>query len=161
MMPNVDLIIEEFERLSLDDKLYLEFNAENELRVSILFKRGEPRCWSLWYTQSEENSKQNCSRAHLPSVLQGFKVSLNEFTREIASCLLTQAAYADEFVREITRLLGHDAVSQSIRQTQDFMEALQQSVSRMLETNNTPTPLEAVKLDSLPNPKGRLRIVKT
>lgn len=136
MTPTVEELLEEFERLSLDDKVFLEFRSAENLEVSVLFKRAEPRPWSFWYSVSEEASRQTSTRQHVPMILRAFQVEERLFHKELANCLLLQAAFADEFVREVTEILGPDAVRESIRNTQEFMETLKQSVASLIEKSS-------------------------
>jgi hypothetical protein len=95
-------LIDEFERLSLDDRIFFRVESEEELEVDILFERdGNARNWSIWYALSEKNSKQTVSKSFLPQVLRAFQVPDTRFYEELSSVLLTQAAFADQFVREI------------------------------------------------------------
>ncbi|MCA2961922.1 MAG: hypothetical protein IOD12_16855 [Silvanigrellales bacterium] len=139
MIPPVDALLEEFETLSLDERVYVVLRSDEDLEVSIHFQRKDaPKCWGIWFKLSEEASRQQCTRQTLPLVLRAFQVSEATFSKEIASRLLTQAAYADEFVRNVSDLLGADAVRESIRSTQMFMENLREMVRKTLG----PSPAE-------------------
>jgi hypothetical protein len=63
-------------------------------------------------------------------VLRAFGVSNTEFEKELGGMLLTQAAYADEFVREVGNLFGHEALQKSILQTQEFMDSVRSAMQR-------------------------------
>ena len=176
MLPELQKLIDEFERLSLDDKMYLTFKNEDELEVALQYDRGQGnRAWQVWLREAPVDSRQTCSRSHLPAVLKAFRLSERDFVREVAGRLLTQAAFADEFVREVKEFLGVDAVRESIRNTQDFMDALRDAVKSALG-DNTPPLLSApavVKKPKSPSAaltsstqmssaaRGKFRIVKS
>jgi hypothetical protein len=122
MCPELTTLIDDFERLSLDDRLNFWFTSHDELPVCVRFHRNAGRNWSIWYPISEQASKQTVSQAHLPRVLDAFGIPETPFMEELGNVLLTQAAYADQFVREVGELLGEESVRKSIRQTQDFMD---------------------------------------
>jgi len=131
--PSIETLLEEFESLSLDDKVYLVLRSEEDLEVCIHFLRPEaPRCWAIWYKLSQDASRQQCGRSHFPAVLRAFRVPEGVFIAEMSTRLLTQAAYADEFVRSVGELLGVEAVRESIRSTQNFMDSLKEMVRRTL-----------------------------
>ena len=133
MLPDIHKLVDEFERLSLDEKMYLTFKNEDELEAAVQYDRGQGnRCWQVWLREAPVDSRQTCSRQHLPAVLKAFRLSERDFVREVAGRLLTQAAFADEFVREVKEFLGDDAVRESIRNTQDFMDALRGAVQNAL-----------------------------
>lgn len=133
MLPEIDTILEVFERMSLDDKVYFTFPNEEDIQVCILFHRkSDRRNWSLWLTINEEASKQNLSTQHLRQALKGFKISEKNFLKELADILLIQVAFADEFIRQITDVLGKEAVQKSILQTQNFMDELNQKIQSLL-----------------------------
>lgn len=131
MRPEIAIILEEFERLSLDDRIYLNFINDEEIPVQVLFSRvANGRSWSIWYPLSESASKQTVSRIHFPLVLRAFGISDTEFERELGGIFLTQAAFADEFVRQVSQLFGAEAVRKSISQTQNFMNELSEAFPR-------------------------------
>ena len=142
MVPALSSLLEEFETLSLDERVYLVLRSDEDLEVCFHFQRKDaPKCWSVWYKLSEEASRQQCSRATFPHVLRAFQVPESTFVKDLSGRLLTQAAFADEFVRSVTLLLGADAVRESIRGTQAFMEELRAMVRRTLgaEEGNEPS----------------------
>lgn len=173
LTPSLDKLLEEFERLTLDERVYLTFQSDDDLGVCVQYKRIESKAWSIWYALSQEASKQSCSRQHVPYVLKAFKISERVFQRELTSILLTQAAYADEFVRQITELVGEESVRNSIRETQQFMDTMTKAVAKLLHEESTtrerPT-LSEVKLPASPSSgveaaqekasRGRLRIIR-
>jgi hypothetical protein len=131
MRPDMDVLLEEFERMSLDDKVFLDFVSDEELAVRVKFQKcAKGRCWSIWYIANEQASKQKVSRTHFPAVLRAFGVSNTEFEKELGGMLLTQAAYADEFVREVGNLFGSEALQKSILQTQEFMDTFRSAMQR-------------------------------
>lgn len=190
MIPPVETLLEEFETLSLDERAYVVLRSDEDLEVCIYFQRKDaPKCWSLWFKLSEEASKQHCTRHTLPLVLRAFQVSESAFSKEISTRLLTQAAFADEFVRSVSELLGADAVRESIRSTQVFMDNLRDMVRKTLgeasqdedsssrsgHTGHAPSkghtgkghsPASLGSLNSTSNPaspapsKGHLRIIR-
>jgi hypothetical protein len=153
MLPEFSVLIEEFEQLSLDDKAFFSFKNDSSLEVSIMYKRAEgSQPWTVWFNLSEEASKQKISRGFLEPALTGFEVDSRELAKQVAYRLLTQAAYADELVRKVGQLLGEDALRESIRTTQEFMENLQAMVSQVL--GDSSPSLKSEKKSS------HLRIVK-
>ncbi len=131
MRPELDVLLQEFERLSLDDRVFLDFVNDDELAVRVRFQKiANGRCWSIGYLASEDASRQTVSRIHFPAVLRAFGVSNTLFERELGGILLTQAAFADEFVREVSNFLGVDAVRNSILQTQQFMDSFREAFSK-------------------------------
>lgn len=169
MLPPIEKLLEEFERITLDERVYMSFTSEEELEVCVQYRRAVEKPWSVWYGLSQEASKQSCSRQHIPFVLKAFKVSERAFLRELVSVLLTQAAYADEFVRQVQTLVGEEAVRNSINETQKFMDHMSQVVNRLLKTSESEPRLEnEVKEGSdpelpptTPSPtRGRLRVIR-
>lgn len=146
MPQSLETLVSEFERLSLDDRIYMTFKSEEELGVAVQFeRRADGRCWSVWYLEAAQASKQMCSRSHLEPVLRAFRVSDAAVHEALSNKLLTQAAFADEFVREVTQIMGEEAVRASIRSTQDFMDALRDAVKGLFPEEssshpNTPSP---------------------
>lgn len=107
MLPEINTILEVFERMSLDEKVYLTFTNEEDMQVCVLYlKKQDQRNWSFWLALNEQASRQTISIAHLRPVLKAFKVSEDIFIKELASVLLLQASFADEFIRQISELLG-------------------------------------------------------
>lgn len=159
-------MIAAFERTSMDDKLYIVMRSEEDLEVCVEFNREDQlRCWTFYYKDAKQESRQKCSRAHAAEIARAFKIADGIFARELAGHLLTQAAFADQFVREIQELLGKDAVRESIMSTQLFMDALKDAVSSALE--QTPEQDESFALESnntpLPPPPEqpfKLRVIK-
>lgn len=132
-------MIAAFERTSMDDKLCIVMRSEEDLEVCIEFDREDQfRCWNFYYKEAKQESRQRCSRTHAADIARAFKLSEIAFERELAGHLLTQAAFADQFVREIQELLGKDAVRESILSTQLFMDALKEAVSSALEQPTEP-----------------------
>jgi hypothetical protein len=131
MIPPIANLLEEFESLSLDESVYMVLRTDENLEVCIHFRKKQaPKCWSIWFKMSEAPSRQQCSREHFPLVLKAFGLQEHVFTKELAGRLLTQAAFADEFVRTVGQLLGQDALRESIRSTQLFMESLKELVRK-------------------------------
>lgn len=131
-------MIDAFERTSLDERLHIIMRSEEELDVCVEFNRSDQfKCWSFYFRDAHEESRQRCSRTHAVGVARAFKLSESEVSKELAGLLLTQAAFADQFVREIQELLGVDAVRESIIRTQLFMDALKEAVSSALDGNSS------------------------
>jgi len=160
-------MVNAFERTSLDEHLYMILRSEEDLDVCVEFNRNDQfRCWSFYFRDASEESKQRCSKTHAVEVARAFKLNDKAFTDELARHLLTQAAFADQFVREVQEFLGVDAVRESIMGTQLFMEALKEAVSSALE--NDPQDQdgadETVQApEPVPPPSGqtlRFRVIK-
>lgn len=134
---NLDELILEFERLSLDERLYFQIINEENLDVAINYNSKEHRPWSVWLICSEKASKQKISNIFLIKVLEAFKVPLAIFYNELSSILLVQAAYANEFIKQVSVLLSEYSVQNSIQQTTEFMEILKSSVNKQLKPVNT------------------------
>ena len=159
-----------FERTSLDEHLYMILRSEEELDVCVEFNRSDQfRCWSFYFRDASEESRQRCSKNHAVEVARAFKLNDNAFANELTRHLLTQAAFADQFVREVQDLLGVDAVRESIMGTQLFMDALKEAVSSALESDSYENECPEVAPDSetaessLPpqsNQTSKLRVVK-
>jgi len=115
-------IVDAFERLSIDDRLHLVLPSLEELDVCIQFDRQDQlRCWTFYFREAKDESSQQCSRAHFVEVARAFQLDESLLAKELAGHLLTQAAFADQFVREVQELLGEDAVRESIVRTQLFL----------------------------------------
>jgi len=166
---NLDLqtMIDAFERMSLDERLHLILNSEEDLQVCIEFNRADQfQCWTFYFRDAREESKRQCSRLHALEVASAFRLSHSEMAKELAGMLLTQAAFADQFVGEVEELLGKEAVKESIVRTQLFMDALKDAVSNALSTDNSsespdrpvPSLSPALPPPSQGNPK--LRVIK-
>jgi len=160
-------MIAAFERTSMDDKLCIVMRSEEDLEVCIEFDRADQlRCWTYYYKDAKQESRQRCSRTHAAEIARAFKLSEAAFARELAGHLLTQAAFADQFVREIQELLGKDAVRESIMSTQLFMDALKEAVSSALEKPSEPIENSYVSQSPespLPPPADqpfKLRVIK-
>ncbi|KAB8031766.1 hypothetical protein [Fluviispira multicolorata] len=125
MLPEIHNILEVFERMSLDNKAYLTFSNEENMQVCISYhKQTDQRNWSIWFSLNEEASRQTISVNHLQSVLKAFKVQEEFFIQELSGLLLLQAAFADEFIRQMTELFGKEKIQKSILATQNFMDEL-------------------------------------
>ena len=146
MLPQIEILLEEFELLTFDEKAFFVLTSAEELQVCISFdaslknnpppkKQAKP--WRVWFKLSEAASKQECSRDFLPSVLDGFKVSQLQFRQELAGKLLLEAAYADEMIRNVKNLLGEEALRESIMSTQRFMDGLKNMVGQIMAEKNT------------------------
>ncbi|MEN9824718.1 MAG: hypothetical protein RI953_463 [Pseudomonadota bacterium] len=160
-------MVDAFERTSLDDRLFIVLKSMEELDVCIEFNRDDQlRCWTLFFREAREESSQKCSRAHFVEIARAFQIDDHTLSNELAGHLLTQAAFADQFVREIRELLGEDAVRESIVRTQLFMDALKDAVSSALEKAPRATsPASAQEQTSepqipTPQPGMRLRVIK-
>lgn len=133
--PPLDELIREFERLSLDEHLFWQFKNDEELDVCVSFRRADPRPWSVWLKLSPDASRQTCSGTHVLPILNAFRVNENKFGEEISSALLVQAAYADEFIHQVSAIVGDEAVRMSIRETQKFIKDLGSTIGQLLEKN--------------------------
>jgi hypothetical protein len=170
MLPEFSKLIEEFELLSLDDKAFFSFANHSELEVSVMYVRAEgTQPWTLWFNLSQEPSKQRVSKLFLEEAVRGFELDTRELARQVADRLLTQAAYADEMVRKVGALLGQEALRESIRSTQEFMESLQSMVTNLLgdkteqESDKKPVGLDTFRKDQAKasgTKPNHLRIVK-
>lgn len=159
MLPEIDTILEVFERMSLDDKVYFSFPNEEDIQVCILFnKKPDRRNWSLWLAINEEASKQTLSTNHLRQALKAFKINEKTFLKEIADVLLMQAAYADEFIRQISEVLGKEAVQKSILHTQNFMDELAEKIRSLIPADAAPSKEDKKQLKA--KNKNKFKIVK-
>lgn len=136
MLPEINTILEVFERMSLDEKAYFSFNNEEDIQICIMYtKKPDKRNWSIWLALNEQASKQTITINHLRQVLKAFKINESVFIKEFADVLLLQAAYADEFIRQITEVLGKEAVQKSILHTQNFMDELASKIKSLIHEN--------------------------
>ena len=143
MLPDFKKIIEVFECMSLDNSAYFTFQNQDDLKVCIQYeKKFTKKDWAIWFASHEINSKQIITSQHLSTVIEAFKISESDFLNEISNMLLIQAAFADEFIRQMTNLFGIEAVQKSILSTQNFMDELSQSVEKVLkkEISSTAKP---------------------
>jgi hypothetical protein len=167
MSHSLQEIVEAFERTSLDDRLHLVVLSLEELDVCIQFdRRDQWKCWTFYFRDAREESSKQCSRNHFVDVARAFQLDESALAKELAGHLLTQAAFADQFVREIQELLGEEAVRESIVRTQLFMDALKDAVSSALDSKPQPPPAVAEQHaieSSHPAPSGagmKLRVIK-
>jgi len=138
MLPDFKKVIEVFECISLDNNAYFTFMNGDGIKVCIQYeKKSSKKDWAIWFNSHPNNSKQIISSKHLLPVLEAFKIVENDFLLEIANMLLIQAAFADEFIRQITELLGVEAVQKSILSTH-FMDELSKSVDKVIKKETTP-----------------------
>jgi hypothetical protein len=159
MLPEINLILEVFERMSLDEKVYFTFNNEEDIQICILFsKKSDKRNWSIWLALNEQASKQTISITHLRPVLKAFKVNEKGFIKELADVLLLQAAFADEFIRQISELLGENAVQKSILFTQNFMDELSSKVRTLCNGDEHQEKIKLSKENT--RNKNKLKIIK-
>lgn len=159
MLPEINSILEVFERMSLDEKVYLTFNNEEDIQVCILFsKKPDKRNWSIWFAVNEQASKQTITNTHLQAVLKAFKILEKVFIREIADVLLFQAAFADEFIRQVTEILGKEAVQKSILSTQIFMDELSSKVRALCKGDEKQEIVKHSKEKT--RIKNKLKIIK-
>lgn len=164
---NLQQMIDAFERISLDERLHIILRSEDDLEVCVEFDRNDQfRCWSFYFKEAKNESRQNCSRVHAVEVARAFKLPESAFAKELADHILTQAAFADQFVREVQELLGFEAVKESIIRTQLFMDSLREAVTSTLESSPLATSKnepEAEPEEPFPPPHGtgsKLRIIK-
>jgi hypothetical protein len=155
------VLLQEFEHWSLDEKLFLEFVSDEELEVRVKFQKcPKGRCWSIWYVANEQASKQTISRQHFPAVLRAFGVSNTEFEKELGGMLLTQAAYADEFVRQMGNLFGAEALQKSILQTQHFMDAVRDALPRCVgDDENAATASERQNREEASSKRAKFTVL--
>lgn len=159
MLPEINLILEVFERMSLDEKAYFTFNNEEDIQVCTLFlKKSDKRNWSVWLALNEQASKQTISITHLRPVLKAFKINEKAFIKEIADVLLLQAAFADVFIKQISEVLGKEAVQKSISFTQNFMNELSSKVETLCTEGENQEKIKFSK-DKTRN-KNKLKIIK-
>ncbi len=157
MLPEISSILEVFERMSLDEKVYLTFNNEEDIPVCLLFlKKPDKRNWSIWLALNEQASKQTISITHLRPVLKAFKVNDKKFIKEVADVLLLQAAFADEFIRQISEILGKEAVQKSILYTQSFMDELSSKIRTLSNVEDNQDKSKSLKAKL----KNKLKIIK-
>jgi len=158
MLPAIETIVDFFERMGLDEKNYFSLeNRENNMVCIYYQKNNTHKNWSIWYFKQEETTKKIVSATDLSKELELFKVDPEEFIKQISSSVLLQAAFADEFIRQVTDILGPDAVQKSILQTQNFMTNLSEIVEKLMnQEQTTPSKEKKDKKESKP----RLRIVK-
>lgn len=141
MLPDFKKIIEVFECMSLDNNAYFTLQNQDDLKVCIQYKKNlTKKDWSIWFASHETNSKQIITSQHLLAVLEAFKISDRDVVNEISHMLLIQAAFADEFIRQMTNLFGIEAVQKSILSTQNFMDELSQSVEQVFKKPPSLTP---------------------
>lgn len=139
MLPDFKKIIEVFECISLDNSAYFTFQNQDDIKVCIQYeKKFTKKDWAIWFAAHETNSKQIISSQNLQVVLEVFKIAESDFIHEISNMLLIQAAFADEFIRQITDLFGNKAVQKSILSTQNFMDELSQSVEQAFKKEISP-----------------------
>ncbi|MFZ9519497.1 MAG: hypothetical protein ACO3A4_03375 [Silvanigrellaceae bacterium] len=160
-------MVDAFERTSLDDRLFIVIKSMEELDVCIEFNRDDQfRCWTLFFREARDESAQKCSRAHFVEIARAFQLDDTTLANELAGHLLTQAAFADQFVREVRELLGEDAVRESIVRTQLFMDALKDAVSSALDKPTQPVTSKPVQERTTetpipaPQPGIKLRVIK-
>lgn len=137
MLPDFKKIIEVFECMNLDNNAFFTFQNQDNLKVCVQYeKKWLKKEWAFWYSDHEANSKQHVSAQHLPSTLSAFKIGEKNFLTEVSNILLVQAAFADEFIRQMKDLFGVEVVQKTILDTQNFMDALKESVDSILKTND-------------------------
>ena len=159
MLPEINSILEVFERMSLDEKVYFTFKNEEDIQICIQFlKKTDKKNWSIWYALNEQASKQTITVSYLQSSIKAFKVSEKTFIKEIADVLLLQAAFADEFIRQVTEVLGKEAVQKSILQTQYFMDELTSKIRTIIEGDENKEKKKQAKEKS--RIKNKLKIIK-
>lgn len=157
MLPEINSILEVFEQMSIDEKAYFSFNNEEEIQVCISFiKKSDKKNWSIWYALNEHASKQTTTLAHLRAALKAFKINEKMFINEISEVLLVQAAFADEFIRQISNILGKEAVQKAILSTQNFMDELSSKIKLICKGDN----LQSSKTTSKLHNKNKLKIIK-
>ena len=130
--------VEAFERLTIDDHAFFVFTNADDLEVHVRFKKsGTIRPWEVWFSLSADASRQSCSAKHFEAVIQAFRINANEVARTFQTHILTQAAFADQFVREVSEVMGPVLLQKSILETQNFMDALSEAVQRTLGSDNS------------------------
>ncbi|APJ04415.1 hypothetical protein [Silvanigrella aquatica] len=159
MLPEINPILEVFERMTLDDKVYFTFPNEEDIQVCILFnKKTDKRNWSIWLALNEQASKQTITMGYLRETLKAFKINEKVFMKEVADVLLLQAAFADEFIRQVSEILGKEAVQKSILYTQNFMDELTAKIKNIC---NGEISQDKVKLGKEKiRIKNKLKIIK-
>ena len=156
MLPDFTKIIDVFECMSLDNSAYFTFRDDDDSKICVQFEKISSRNnWKIWYEEKESSSTKLISSYDLRENLLLFNINEDEFLTEISSVLLTQVAFADEFIRQVTELYGQDAIQKSIYDTQTFMEELGQSVEKILNSQENQNKGTKSKIK-----KSNLRIVK-
>lgn len=156
MTESPEELLELFERLSLDKKMAFFIQTRKGERAVVTLDLHAEKPWSLSLEKATAETKRTVTRRKLADVLEALDCDWEQLEHEISSHLLLQASYCDHFIREVSQLLGEQAVQQAILQTQTFMDEMTEAVSRTLSTTRT----------SKPNPeatnarKGRFRIIR-
>jgi hypothetical protein len=155
MHPNINTLVNFFERMGIDDKNYFSLENSEKNKVCIYYqKNNSQKNWSIWYFKQEESTKKIFPAADLVSYLEEFKINEEEVFKQISSFILLQAAFADEFIRQATELLGPAAIQKSILQTQNFMTNLTELIGKLIPQEQSAADNEKHDI------KQRLRIVK-
>lgn len=167
MRARLEDIAAEFERLSMDERLRFDVRNSSGIEVILSFRRADARPWSLWFAKQEQESKQSCTRAHLAQAAASFALDPSVLSQELCQCLILQAAYAGEFVRQVGQIVGAAELEEGLRRTRDFMDNLSKMVQGAVQANeedpssNAELNPEPGALTGTPGPRRpKLRIIR-
>ncbi len=133
MKQQLDKMIDFYEAMGVDDKGFFCLFNEKKNKICVEFTRNlDKQNWRIWDENYESTSFKKVSLKYLPDALRSFSVSLEEFQLKIIEVVLVQTCYADEFIRQVTELLGPDTVQKSLLQNQNFMTELEKTVKRIM-----------------------------
>lgn len=158
-------IAAEFERLSMDERLRFELRNAAGIEVILSFRRADARPWSMWFAKQETESKQSCTRAHLAQASAAFALDPGQVSQELCQCLILQAAYAGEFVRQVGQIVGASELDEGLRRTRDFMDNLSKMVQGAVDAKQGEPADEGgstpAALTGTPGPRRpQLRIIR-
>jgi hypothetical protein len=154
MLRDFKKIVDIFEAMGLDNQAYFTLLNDKNQKICIQYqKENTGKNWKLWNSDEESDPKKKINSETIQNTLKHFSIKEDDFLDEVSNSLLIQAAFADEFIRQLTILFGKEAIQKSIYDTQTFMEELSQSVEKILNTNKSSEK-------STKNERAKLRVIK-
>ncbi len=154
MLRDFKKIVDIFEAMGLDNQAYFTLLNDKNQKICIQYQKDNTgKNWKLWNSDEESDPKKKINSETIQNTLKHFSIKEDDFLDEVSNSLLIQAAFADEFIRQLTILFGKEAIQKSIYDTQTFMEELSQSVEKILNTNKSSEK-------STKNERAKLRVIK-
>jgi len=159
MLPEIQPVLEVFEELSFDDKAFFSFKNEENLEVVALYsKKQDKKNWSIWFAINEQASKQTLSATHIKKAIKAYKISEKQFIQQITDMLMTQAMFANEFIDQLSRVFGEEAVQNNLSQAECYFNKNDSILNSLSEIDILKEHLKRSN-ERLTN-KTKLKIVK-
>jgi len=124
-------IITFIEHYSLDERVYMKvprFDHPDKFH-EVMWERGnDPKCWKIRMTESL--NWHHCSSEDIVSLLKSGSADMRIFEKALADAVVSQAIYADYYVRQAESIVGKTQIEAAKEKTETFLESLTKIIYR-------------------------------